>query len=772
MDTPPCSLPFRRDDRFVGRGAELAQIHAALQRSNVIVVRAARDVVGGGVGVTALVVEYAYRYHEAYRGVFGVVHEQLPGRRGWDADAWQARSRRALSPWGESDVRNRMRQAMPQQRSEPPLGLFVSLGGALPSKSPAQIRGAEKALFTTEGYDLALSCTTVEIGPLQKRDAFALLGPCVDRDPASARALVDATRGIPLALRLVTGTLDEDPGRSLRDILPFFSAVDDTASPGAAIDSAFRLSWDTLVNEEARRVVRLLSLLPARMASSMAQIQSLLSDDGDDADRLATGVSLLLRRKLLEERSDGRVSLHPRIAKLVKATVHDVEAFVTSCDERLSRRMADLDWLEEAVHLRGVPAVLEDAGAVVWLFSHNNMGYPYEHPIRPVVDLLRCIAQRRREASRTHTLFLQQIALADVMGRPGENVPAELCVQARRRLEERDEPRFLPCTRPKGAVVGVDRSPGWSAAAFCLDGCHAITVAQNGHVAIWDVTRGEKVEERSLDASFREALVIAPEGLVLAGETNRGIELFDLTDGASLGVVTPNRGQIALTPDGRHLALVASDATLTHYDLRKPTPPRQTRIEKASVNVSSRSRSPRIALSNDGQRVFVLTDNHDLCIWDTAKERYELRTLQDPSMQHLMPRHAMASHDSRYEPVLVVSRDGRVAVFTLFDKLVAWEFAPQAHSRVLCDLNEDVHSLAMTGDGVYILVISEGCAFIWERASGQLVSVAPIEANPVFRLEEFPLSISRDGRRILIATRHPIFLTWQHHDKNKGGLRL
>ncbi|MDC3959615.1 WD40 repeat domain-containing protein [Polyangium jinanense] len=767
MAAHPFSLPFRRDDRFIGRASELAEIHAALQRSNVVVVRAARDAGGGGMGTTALVMEYAYRYREAYQGVIGAVHEGKLGGRRWDTNPWDALSPRAPAPWGARDVRRRMRHAMQQQqRSEPPIGLFVSIGGALPSKSPAQIAGAGKALFTTDGYDLALSSTTVDIGPLQRRDAFALLGPCVDRDPHGARALVDATQGIPLALRLVAATLDEAPDRPLRDILSFFSTQDDTESPQIAMAGAFRLAWDALASEDARRVLRLLSLLPARMAVSMAPIQALLSEDGDDADRLATGVSLLLRRKLLEERTDGRVSLHPRIAELVKATVLDVEAFVTACDERLSSRLADLDWLEEAVHVRGVQAVLENADAVGWLHTRNNLGYVHSSASRPIVDLLRRIAERRRDATRTRTLFLQQIALADALPPRTEGKLTELCVQAQRRLEERAEPHFQLRTQAGTRSGARDRAGDWNAAAFCLDGCHAITAAQGGHVAIWDAARGETVEERSLDATFHRAPVIAPEGLVLAGQTNHGIELFDLTDGASLGVVTKNQGQVALTPDGRYLAILGSDATVSHYDLRKPTPPRQTRIEKATLSPSPRARASRIALSNDGQRVFVLMDDRRLCVWDVAKERYELHTHVDPSaLQPTMP--VMPFHALHDEARLVVSGDGRSAISTLPDQLVAWELAPRVHGRVLLELPDELQSLALTGDGGFLLVIAEGCVLIWERVSGQIVSVAPVEVGYVSRSEEIPLSVSRDGRMILVAFPIPIFLTWHRHDRNQ-----
>ncbi|MBK9261981.1 MAG: hypothetical protein IPM54_19520 [Polyangiaceae bacterium] len=597
------SLPYVRDERFVGRTVELEQIHAALQRSDVVVLRTS----GEGMGTTALAIEYAHRYRKLYDEVVGKVHDDE-------------------SPWARRRMDFSAVHSMQRQPASRSVRLHVVVGRTRIAQGMG--KSEDKQIITAADYDLSIQYPTVDVGPLNQHDALAMLGPIADRDPKGARALVELTCGVPLALRLVIALLSESKERRIRDMVSSLSTDADTTI-SSAIDRAFRLVWEALEDENARRILQLVSLFPKRTGIAMAQVVNLLNPLRDDSGFVASNISLLLRKKLLQECGDGKVSMHPRIAKLVAATVDNVEEFLRGCESNLDERLRDLDWLEDEVDSRGANAVYDDVRALQHILHENTIYSTHRRGSGTIMELLECLAERGKHVSRNRTLFLQQLAAGNVRISHGGDEFNELVALAKRKLEQQGAPHF---EWKFGSKAGdpEERRVSWSRAAFCGDDCHAITVANDGRVAIWDVARAEVVEERSLGTRFHHAPAIAPVGLVVAGATNHGVELCDLMDGASLGVVN-KQAEVAIAPNGRYLACMnrgdRGSIELVRYDFAQVTPPPLTVIGRDAAShwmyefdSSRREDAPRMAISNDGRRVLVALSGDALFVWEPLQK--------------------------------------------------------------------------------------------------------------------------------------------------------
>ena len=736
MSQTPFSLPYVRDERFVGRTLELEQIHTALQHNDVVVLRTS----GEGMGTTALAIEYAHRYHQFYDEIVGGVDEEEP-------------------PWAHRYRNHSARHLIQQHHAERQRGarrvnLQLTIGstriGARTGKSE------RKQIITAADYDLSMKYPAVDVGPLHQHDALTLLGPLADRDPQGAKRLVEVTRGAPLALRLVMAVLRESREKRIRDVVSFFSTEEGASIPWA-IERAFRFSWEALVDENARRILQLLSLFPARFAISMAQIVNFSSPIGDDPDLVATNISLLLQKKLLEERGDGKVSLHPRIAKLAAATVENVEEFLRDCDSKLDERLRNLDWLEDEVDSRGAKAVLGDINALRHVFYHHKIYSSHNRCTDAITELLEQIANRGKNAGRSRTLFLQQMAAGNGKDYAPDEFK-ELAALAQQRLEERGEPHFK-------WVRGQSSEQGsWSTAVFCGDECHAITAATDGRVAIWDIARAEIVDKRSLDARFHHAPAIAPVGLVVACQTNHGVELYDLLNGSSLGVVC-RQGQIALAPNGRYLACMYGgnhgEITLVRYDLTQATPPAQTEINQRVMaqrddlpKLSALGEARRIAITNDGRRVLVALSGDRLFIWEPTSGTVNVVAFNDreqrpPSLYRTWRKGSTS---------LVLSPHGRYAVTTGGGQMYVWDLHPNVRGRVFVELAEQDMwggpSFETAVSDEFVVIGHGDILRIHALASGKLLSVMPIIGNsPV-------CATSRNGSSIIVAGSAPLFLKW------------
>jgi len=155
-----------------------------------------------------------------------------------------------------------------------------------------------------------------------------LLGP--DRtqaEPEAAAELASACAFLPLALRVAAATLVDQPDRRIADYVGELRtggrlvqlAID--GDPHSAIKAAFDLSYQRLASE-ARRLFRLLGLLPGRDVSAEAAA-ALAGCSPRQARRL---LSRLAAASLVEEQVPGRFCFHDLLCEYATERAHQAES--------------------------------------------------------------------------------------------------------------------------------------------------------------------------------------------------------------------------------------------------------------------------------------------------------------------------------------------------------------------------------------------------------------------------------------------------------------
>ena len=198
------NLPYSRDAGFVGRKEELAQLHEKLRRADTL----GRPVIVtglGGVGKSALAVEYAYQYAAGYAAIWWIRanHEQtvgedlaaLAGALGLGSGhALQRRYAVEFAREWLSQHRNWLLIFDNVQESH----LFDSICNLPPGR----------LLVTSRVLSWRSKAEIVPLLPLSDADAKCLISASGVHDPAIAEELAAGLAGHPLALRVASAYLE------------------------------------------------------------------------------------------------------------------------------------------------------------------------------------------------------------------------------------------------------------------------------------------------------------------------------------------------------------------------------------------------------------------------------------------------------------------------------------------------------------------------------------------------------------------------------------
>jgi DNA-binding SARP family transcriptional activator/tetratricopeptide (TPR) repeat protein len=420
---------------FAGRGAELAELTAMLDRSAGQTPRAlVISAIGGmaGVGKTALAVHWA---HQA-AGMFpdGQLYVNL---RGYDpdqpvtaADAL-ARFLRALGvpgadiPLDQDERAARYRSLLAGRRM---LIMLDNAGSAsqvrllLPGTPSCTVvvtsRDALAGLVARDGavrLDLDLLPPADAVGLLR-----VLIGARVDADPEAAALLAEQCGRLPLALRVaaeLAGTRGGVPlvhlVKELADQQQRLSLLDAGGDPRTAIRAVFSWSYRHL-DTSAARTFRLAGLQPGTDFGPHA-VAALTSATPEDSCRV---LDLLARKQLIQQASPGRYGMHDLLRAYARelAAAHDDQdgqhaALTRLLDYYLHTAAAAMDPLYPAERQRRprlpltstpAPSVTEPTAARVWLDAERanlvaitaqaaGHGWP-SHAIRLAATLYRYLA--------------------------------------------------------------------------------------------------------------------------------------------------------------------------------------------------------------------------------------------------------------------------------------------------------------------------------------------------------------------------------------------
>jgi tetratricopeptide (TPR) repeat protein len=328
-DEPPNNLEARGidRDRFVGRDAVLADLHARLQRSERVAIASVAGM--GGVGKSELAVQYARRHlAETYRG--GVVW--LAGDRAGLELLSFARSQffptEDFSQFGDLREQLAFCWAHWPAIEVPPESVLLIFDDV--TDYAAQVKpclpsdGRFRAIVTTreklEGID------RLDLAVLEPGDALALLrgivGDRVETEADTAAVICEWLGFLPLGLELVGYYLKSKPDLSLakmlerlqdkrveaRSLNPKRLPVNLTAQRGVL--AAFELSWEQL-DAAAQELAMRLSIFAAAPIPWGLVRECWREADEEDLEDWRDDE--LVRLHLLDRVSEERYGLHPLI---------------------------------------------------------------------------------------------------------------------------------------------------------------------------------------------------------------------------------------------------------------------------------------------------------------------------------------------------------------------------------------------------------------------------------------------------------------------------
>lgn len=434
----PFMVPFPIDQEFVGRSADLDQLHRLL-KSGTLGARRAALVGMGGVGKTQLAVEYAYRHRNDYPGgvywvnaaaplvaEIGALSERLSLRE----DAASEAERPGKRLWAfERHLHENPGALVIFDNIADPLALREPTAGIVPWELPCHM------LFTTRRRDHDARFETFPVGVLPEKAALGLLlsskawrpllGSGREAELQAASAICRALGHLPLAIVLAAAYLGKSPGLALSDYLLRLhreggltttdaAKVDSsrlTTQHDAAVEATLRAQWDALTTLDARKALKAAALLRNAAHVSRATLAHLsgLSDKAESGRTAPLEVALneLLEWSLVEELTQKAIRLHPLVREFAAARIiRDHPTFPLECARRLVAALGEIGRLEGAVRARELDAVLADL-RLGEEFGGAEERETFRRLLRPLDREAHCL--RRWNPTREPGFFLQQV---------------------------------------------------------------------------------------------------------------------------------------------------------------------------------------------------------------------------------------------------------------------------------------------------------------------------------------------------------------------------
>ncbi|MEH1911958.1 MAG: tetratricopeptide repeat protein [Nostoc sp.] len=318
-------------EKFVGREAELEELHQLLQTSRQVAIVAVAGM--GGVGKTELATQYAKQHLQNYQG--GVCWLSAQGIDvGIQILRFAELKFKLIAPddWGFAD---RLRYCWQNWQQGEVLLVFDDVTDYkkqvhpyLPPESPRF-----KVLLTTrQEFDRTL--LQLPLGVLKPLAAMKLLKSLVDRErlksePWVARRICKFLGYLPLALELVGRYLDTMPDLSLEKLLKRLEKkrLEHEAIAEAnqlmhykhGIAEAFALSWEQL-DENAQGLGYCLSLY----ALADIPFSAKAVEDDNQQELWEKAIADLLKLHLLQRQSKGIYRLHPLIRQFFQMKLNEL----------------------------------------------------------------------------------------------------------------------------------------------------------------------------------------------------------------------------------------------------------------------------------------------------------------------------------------------------------------------------------------------------------------------------------------------------------------
>lgn len=392
-------VPFPRKSatEFVGRDAELVELHAKLQQSQMVGVRPAAALTGlGGIGKTQLAVEYTYRYQASYPGgIFWINAADLNGVRSGLVETAERMGLRT----DHSATDNALLAALVKRCQQQPATLLcfdnapdaVILWRRLTQELNTATLGAT-ILITTRRRELPPNMAALDLRRLSDNTVRQLLGttrPDLLTDPELPR-LLERLSGLPLVVSLVANALHNSPDATIADYLAALAQHGEEAVHEAldvhvadydlyrevytrTLLPVLREQWERLCqqpkSENAQLLLRIAGQLPEAAEIPIARLGLLAGlQDEKVLKPLTSAIQSLWKVALVEELKADAIRLHPLVRNFAEELTpqNEYPLFLENCARRVTESYSNLYLLDHEFQRRGIGAIM----GILLLLSH------------------------------------------------------------------------------------------------------------------------------------------------------------------------------------------------------------------------------------------------------------------------------------------------------------------------------------------------------------------------------------------------------------------
>lgn len=752
----PFTVPFPRNDDFVGRDDDLQKLRAGLLAHRPVGIRPAGLTGMGGIGKTQLAVEYAYRYRDSYpNGVFWIdASEPLVegfaalGSRLRPSTLDRSRDEQVRAAFDELNQPGESLLILDNLYEPADLGCRVA-PGCVPLGLSCRV------LFTTRRRDLG-RFSGIEVTVLPEQPALQLLLRAPSRQPIAepnhpehdhARAICRMLGRLPLALELagaflgewheitladyrerlksegVLATLDDEAGELTRVNLP--------ALHEAAVATTLNSQWEALRDETARVLLTVAGQLPE--AASIPEVRLGLLAGVSHQDRpgrpstLARALKRLANVCLAEELLGGQVRFHPLVREFANRKLPSDPGFDLRlrCASNMADAYSRYSGLEEHAQQRDVAAIQEDLIAALQLCPE---GGEIHARLESLLRLLHREVHNLREWGKlaNPALFPQQIHnRAVAMGLDS------LTREARARLSKSHDAHalLLWCvSRESPALIStLTGHRSWvNDVVFTPDGWHAVSGSDDHTLNLWDLHTGRELRTFLGHQGSVETVVLTSDGrYVLSGSVDRTLKLWDLQSGEERFTLSGHKGGIfsaKVTSDGRHALSGSSDGTIKLWDLQS--------ARNVHTFLGHMGGVTAVAISPNGRHALSGSSDGTLRLWDLSGR---------------CPIRVLSGHDREVTGVEITA-DGLRAISVSDDKtLKLWDLQTGQVLRTFPGYAGWITAVAVMPGGERILSASDDRSLrLWDLETGE-------ESRTLFGHAGWvnALAVSADGKYAL-----------------------
>jgi WD40 repeat protein len=756
-------IPFPRKlaTEFVGRDAELVELHEKLQQSQMVGVRPAAALTGlGGIGKTQLAVEYAYRYQANY-----------PGGIFWINAADLNRVRSALVETAErmglrtdhNTSDNALLAGLVKRCQQQPATLLcfdnapdaVILWRRLTQELNTATLGAA-ILITTRRRDLPPNMAALDLRRLSDstvRQLLATARPDLLTDPDLPR-LLERLGGLPLVVSLVANALQNSPDVTIADYLAALAQHgEETVHEALDVHVAdydlyrevytrtllpvLREQWERLCqqpkSENAQLLLRIAGQLPEAAEIPIARLGLLAGlQDEKVIKPLTNAVNTLWKVTLIEELKADAIRLHPLVRNFAEALIPSNQR--NDFRKQCARHVADAYINDQTGMLRlgneyaarGVAAILFDIITSVDLAqTGTDASQSLISNLQSLLRLIRPQANKLQNSTRKPEQIWQQLLPRTPL------TAGNRLTQMLNSLLQRSW-YWLPHwghQRQSGAVEQTLYDKFYVTAVAVLDVRHIISasngVSRDDHtLKIWDLESGTVERTLTGHKSHLSAVAVIDSKRIVFASYDCTLKIWDIESDTVKQTLSGHTGWVnaVAVVDGTRIVSGSNDHTLKVWNLQSGT------VEQT---LSGHEDRVQCVVVIDANRVASASDDHTLKVWNLKNGEIEQtlrghisgvtavavvdsqhivsasedRTLKVWNLQTGQTEQTLTGHISGVTAVAVV--DGQRIVSASYDRtLKVWNLQSGTVEQTLSGHESSVYSVAML-DSQYIASASE-----------------------------------------------------------------